>query len=120
MKSFVFSVILLCAIIIGAIFNSFYAKSLYDEFSEIIGGMPDTNDPDGISEYYETVKDFAQKNKNYFYITLPRTTINDFYSELEEMLGYFRSDDNASYNAYLDRIKLRIKQLRYTEEFRFF
>ena len=120
MKNFVFSLILLSAIILGSFFNSYYARKTYDDFSEILELMPQATDPENSSGLSAVVKNFAGEKQNYFYITLPRTVVNDFYSDLEEMLGYFNSDDNASYKAYLSRIKLRIKQLRCNEEFKFF
>lgn len=120
MKTFIFSVILLTSIIIASIINSFYAKSVYDDFSDILDKMPGVTDPQNQTEYSKNIKSFAEGKKNYLYFTLPRASVNDFYSELEEMLGYFNSDDNASYNAYLSRIKLHVKQLRRNEEFRFF
>lgn len=120
MKNFVFSIVLLTIIIIASILNSFYARTTYDEFSALLNRMPDATDPQSLTEHSRNIKEFAEKKKNYFYFTLPRTVVNDFYSELEEMLGYFNSDDDASYNAYLGRIKLHIKQLRRNEELRFF
>jgi len=116
MKSFLISIILLSAIIIGVVFNSIYVNSITSEMLTLIDKLPDAPDKNDISMLSD-LQETWQKNFNFINLTINSDYTHEITVSLNALSSYIETESKTEYSAARAKLRDSVLRLQKNESF---
>ena len=112
MKSLICSVVILCALILSAVFVAIYTDKSLESFSETVYTEISEDDCQAAYLGAERVEDEYKRLKTYLIIFMHENDIKDIEIHISDIKSAAKSNDTAGVVTAKNRLRLHIGQLR--------